>query len=185
MVSINHGTCDTLPSLRVLTPGPGSLPFPTLLFLPHQQVKAAEKYTFPVGFKVMLVKINKFYNYDFGLALLASTKWLIISQTAFPGMLEDTEGSEARRSCGWIRSGNPHISPLLRHSQSISRNYEINTCINSLSLATPNIFHHNPSCPLPTRAFLLGVLTNIFCSSEEVIKMGITAMWIGFSTNIW
>ena len=130
---------------------------------------------FPIGCKGMLIKMNKSYSSDFRLALLPPTKWLSISQTAFPGMLKDMVGPMDNRSWGQVWSGNAHVSPLLRHSQCISRTYA-KMCLNSLSLAILNVFHHNPSCPLLTRAILLGVLNTIFCSSEEVIKW-LSLLW--------
>lgn len=37
--------------------------------------------------------------------------------------------------------------------------------------STSSVLHHHPFCLLPTRTSLLGLLTKISCSSEDVIKM--------------
>ena len=89
-----------------------SLSVHILLFLPHQEVKAAEKYMSPTGCKVMLRKINKSLNYDFGLALPASTTWLSISQTAFPRMLEDTLGAQGKKILWSNKIGKCSCLPL-------------------------------------------------------------------------
>lgn len=72
----------------------------------------------------MLIKINKSHNYEFGWALLASTKWLRIPQTAFPRMLEDTvKCSGEKGSCGKTGMRNVRVAPSPQAPQYISRSY--------------------------------------------------------------
>lgn len=81
-------------------------------------------------------------------------------------------------SCGETGMRNVHVCPSCQAPQYISRDYAIKSLF---SVAILDVFHHNP---FPTSgAIFLGMLTNIFCRSEEAIEMGTTAMRLGFSTN--
>lgn len=89
-----------------------------------------------------------------------------------------------QRSCGQRALGNADVFPSSPAPQQIPR-----SAIRSLfKFAEPGNFCgyvaiiHPAPC---SGTFLLGVLTDIFCSSEEAIKKDTTAMQINFSTNIW